>query len=153
MESNFKRPAALEQFIALAEQAFAGMPIAAYITDAEGVVVFCNDAAVKFAGRAPNIGQDKWCICWRAYDMHGAPILPEHGPMAETLRTGKNVRGAIAVAERPDGTRLAFMPFPTTLRNQDGTLIGGFSVFYPLNEKVEAALLGGPDWSGGPVLD
>jgi hypothetical protein len=85
--------------------------------------------------------------------MHGAPILPEHGPMAETLRTGKNVRGAVAVAERPDGTRQAFMPFPTTLRDEAGNLIGGFNMFYPLNERAEAALLAGPDWGGGPTLD
>lgn len=147
-----KRPGALEQFVAMAEQAFSGLPIAAYITDHEGLIVYCNDAALKFAGRAPNIGQDKWCICWRAYDMHGAPILPENGPMAETLRTGKNIRGAVAIAERPDGTRQAFMPFPAVLKDGAGNIIGGFNTFYPLNERLEAALLGGPDWSG-PTLD
>ena len=153
MEPGIKRSPALEQFVSMAEQAFSSLPMAAYITDSEGTLVYCNDAAVKFAGRAPKIGDDKYCICWRAYDIDGSVIAPEDGPMAMSLREGKNIRGVMAIAERPDGSRQAFMPFPCVLRDDGGNVIGAFNAFYPLNDKAQAAVLAGPDWGGGPTMD
>ena len=34
-------------------------------------------------------------------------------PMATALKEGRPIRGLTAVAKRPDGTRVVFMPYPT----------------------------------------
>lgn len=36
-------------------------------------------------------------------------------PMAQAIKLAKPLRGAYADAERPDGTRVRFTPFPTPL--------------------------------------
>ena len=45
--------------------------------------------------------------------------------MAIALKEHRPVRGVEAVAERPDGTRVPFIPFPTPLRNSDGEVVAG----------------------------
>ena len=37
------------------------------------------------------------------------------------------VRGVEAVAERPDGTRVPFVPFPTPLRDPTGKVVGAIN--------------------------
>ena len=51
------------------------------------------------------------------------------------LKTGKPVRGSEAVAERPDGTRYPFIPYPTPLRNDDGQLVGAVNMLVDITER------------------
>ncbi|MGH6950006.1 MAG: helix-turn-helix domain-containing protein [Vitreimonas sp.] len=129
----------LQACLVLAEEAFVSLPLAIYLTSSDGVILFCNTEAALLAGRAPRVGQDRWCVCWRAYDLDGKRIAPEEGPMAVALQTGRAVRGAVAVAERPDGSRQSFVPFPTPLVNRAGELFGGFNALYPVKRNVERA--------------
>jgi signal transduction histidine kinase len=48
------------------------------------------------------------------------------------------VRGAEAVAERPDGTRVTFIPFPTPLRDASGRLTGAVNVLVDITERKRA---------------
>jgi hypothetical protein len=47
----------------------------------------------------------------------GTPLPHDQCPMAIALKENRPVRGVEAVAERPDGTRVPFIPFPTPLRD------------------------------------
>lgn len=53
--------------------------------------------------------------------------------MAKALRSSQPVRGARAVAERPDGCRAPFMPFPTPLFDDEDRLIGGINLLLELS--------------------
>lgn len=97
------------------------LPAAIYTTDAEGRINFFNRAAVEMAGRTPQPG-DEWCVTWKLYWPDGSPLPHNECPMAVALRENRPVRGAEAVAERPDGRRVPFIPYPTPLRNADGKL-------------------------------
>jgi len=33
-----------------------------YTTDADGLVTYWNRACVDFAGREPQLGEDRWCV-------------------------------------------------------------------------------------------
>ena len=44
--------------------------------------------------------------------------------MAIALKENRAIRGVEAIAERPDGTRVPFIPYPTPLHDADGNLIG-----------------------------
>ena len=101
------------------------------MTDEEGVVIYANDACEPFTGRTPQLGQDRWCVTWKLYTDTGAFLPHDQCPMAVAIREQKPVRGASAVAERPDGARVPFKPFPTPLFGCDGRLIGAVNVLMP----------------------
>jgi PAS domain S-box-containing protein len=106
-----------------------------------GRITFYNQAAIDLAGRRPEVGQP-WCVTWRLYEPDGTPLPHERCPMAIALQENRPVRGVEAVAERPDGTRVPFMPYPTPLRDASGTLVGGVNMLVDLSEmkRAEAAL-------------
>src|SRR5678815_6187003 len=81
------------------------LPIAAYATDASGLITSFNQAAADLVGRSPQIGRDRWCVTWRAYWPDGRPMQHEDCPMAVALRENRAIRGVEAIGERPDGTR------------------------------------------------
>ena len=56
-------------------------------------------------------------------------------PMAVTLKTGCAARGAEAIAERPDGTRVPFLAYPTPLRNGAGELLGAVNMLVDIAER------------------
>jgi PAS domain-containing protein len=110
-----------------------------YVTDADGVVVYANQACVGFAGRVPELGRDRWCVTWRLYTEHGE-FLPHHRcPMAVAIQRRTPIRGVTAIAERPDGTRVAFKPMPTPIFGRAGELIGAVNVLLPPDEAAEAS--------------
>lgn len=55
--------------------------------------------------------------------------------MAIALGEGREVRGFTAIAERPDGSRVYFQPYPTPLFDRDGRLIGAVNVLVDVTER------------------
>jgi PAS domain-containing protein len=58
--------------------------------------------------------------------------------MALTLKERRPIRGMEAVAERPDGTRVPFIPYPTPLFDASGTLIGAVNMLVDITDRHEA---------------
>jgi two-component sensor histidine kinase len=58
--------------------------------------------------------------------------------MAVALKEDMAIRGKEAVAERPDGTRIPFIPFPTPLHDADGKLIGAINMLIDVSERKQA---------------
>jgi len=114
------------------------LPAAIYLTDAQGRITFYNQAAVALAGRCPEVGQDQWCVTWRLYQPDGTPLPHEQCPMAVALKQNRSIRGVEAVAERPDGTRVAILPFPTPLRDAAGALVGGVNLLLDMSRRQGA---------------
>jgi PAS domain S-box-containing protein len=114
------------------------LPAAIYTTDAAGRLTYYNAAAVQLAGRTPEIGSDEWCVTWRLYWPDGTPLAHNNCPMAVALKTGRPVRGVEAIAERPDGTRVPFMPFPTPLHDASGNVVGAVNMLVDLTERSQA---------------
>jgi PAS domain S-box-containing protein len=114
------------------------LPAAIYTTDAEGRITFYNKAAVELAGREPKLGSDEWCVTWRLYLPDGTPLPHDECPMAIALRENRPVRGIEAIAERPDGTRVPFLPFPTPIRDTSGRLIGAVNMLVDISDRKEA---------------
>jgi two-component system, chemotaxis family, CheB/CheR fusion protein len=111
------------------------LPAAVYATDACGRITFFNEAAAALWGRRPELGEEWWCGSWRLYWPDGRPMAHDECPMATTLKTGRPVRGAEAVAERPDGTRIPFIPFPTPLHDTSGSLIGAVNMLVDIGDR------------------
>src|SRR5690606_11383466 len=56
-------------------------------------------------------------------------------PMALALKSQTAIEGMEAVAERPDGTRVPFLAYPTPLFDGDGQLTGAVNVLLNLTER------------------
>ena len=110
-----------------------GLPAAVYTTDARGRVTYYNRAAAELAGREPELGKDEWCVSWRLYNTDGTPLPRDQCPMAIAIKENRAVRGAEAILERPDGTRLPFVPYPTPLRDESGDLIGAVNMLVDIS--------------------
>ncbi|MGI6850852.1 PAS domain S-box protein [Mesorhizobium sp. 1B3] len=110
------------------------LPAAVYTTDAEGRITLFNKACVEFSGRVPQLGTDIWCVTWRLYWPDGTPLPHDECPMAIALKERRPVRGVEAVAERPDGSRVPFMPYPTPIFDKSGKLIGAVNMLVDLTE-------------------
>jgi PAS domain S-box-containing protein len=113
------------------------LPAAVYQTDAQGRITFYNKAAVLMSGRTPQEG-DQWCVTWRLYHPDGSPLAHEDCPMAIALKENRAVRGAEAIAERPDGSRVPFIPFPTPLHDADGNLVGAINMLVDITDRKQA---------------
>lgn len=116
----------------------AAIPAAIYTTDADGRITYFNDAAVELAGRTPTLGSDEWCVTWKLYNPDGSPLPHDQCPMAVALKEGRPIRNAEAVAERPDGRRIPFIPFPTPLRDVSGKVVGAINMLVDISERRQA---------------
>jgi PAS domain S-box-containing protein len=114
------------------------LPAAVYTTDAEGRITYFNQAAVDLSGREPELGTDQWCVTWRLYRLDGTPLPHDECPMAVALKENRPIREVEAIAERPDGTRVPFLPYPTPLRDAAGNVIGAVNMLVDISERKQA---------------
>jgi PAS domain S-box-containing protein len=114
------------------------MPAAIYLTDAKGRITYFNEAAAALWGRRPTLGVSKWCGSWKLFWPDGTPMPHDTCPMALALAEDRPVRGMEAVAERPDGTRVSFVPYPTPLHDESGKLTGAVNMLIDISERKRA---------------
>jgi PAS domain S-box-containing protein len=116
------------------------LPAAVYLTDAQGHITYFNEAAVALWGRRPEIGKSEWCGSWKLFWMDGRPMAHGECPMAIAIREKRQVRGREAMAERPDGTRVVFAPYPTPLFDDDGELVGAVNMLVDITDRKRAEI-------------
>jgi hypothetical protein len=104
------------------------LPGAMYATDAEGVVTNFNKSCIGFAGRVPMLNHDRWCVTWRLFREDDSFLPHDQCPMAVAIQQRRPVRGATAIARRPDGTRASFIPYPTPVFDAAGGFIGAVNL-------------------------
>jgi PAS domain S-box-containing protein len=117
------------------------MPAPIYTTDADGWVTYFNPACIDFAGRTPTLGRDRWCVTWKLYTLDGDLLPHDECPMAVAVRERRPIRGALAVAERPDGTRVMFTPYPTPIAGEDGELAGAVNILIDVTDRCQTEAL------------
>jgi PAS domain S-box-containing protein len=117
------------------------LPAPIYVTDADGLVVYFNSPCIQFAGRTPIVGKDRWCVTWKLYTDNGDFLPHDRCPMAEAIIKKQPIRNVTAIAERPDGTRVDFMPYPTPLFHRNGELRGAVNVLIDVTDQRQASLL------------
>ena len=125
----------------LVHQLLGALPAAIYTTDVLGRLTFYNRAAVAFAGRTLKLGEE-WGASWNLFKADGTPLPHDQYPMAVALREQRPLHGAEAVAERPDGSRVAFAAYPTPLFDEAGVMVGAVNMLVDVTEhlKIERAL-------------
>ena len=116
------------------------LPVAIYATDAEGRLTYFNRAAVKLSGRVPVVGTDQWCVTWKLFRPDGTPLPHDQCPMALALKGADPPTGIECIAERPDGSRFWFTPYPAVLRGEGGQIVGGINVLVDVTVRKSAEI-------------
>jgi two-component system, chemotaxis family, CheB/CheR fusion protein len=114
------------------------LPAAVYVTDALGRITYFNEAAATLWGHRPTIGTSEWCGSWKLFWPDGRALPHGECPMAIAIKEKRSVRGVEAIAERPDGTRVPFEPYPTPLFDASGALIGAVNMLVDLTDRKQA---------------
>ncbi len=133
-----------EEKLRESEQGFkdllAALPAAVYTTDTEGRITFYNRAAVDLWGVEPKLGSGEFSGAWKLYRPDGTPLAHAECSMAVAIKESRPIGGAEAIAERPDGTRVPFIAYPTPLRDAAGTLVGAVNMLVDISERKQAEL-------------
>jgi PAS domain-containing protein len=117
------------------------IPAAIYVTDKDGTITHFNRACIELAGRTPAVGKDKWCVTWKLYNLDGEHLPHNQCPMAIAIREKRSIRDVEAVAERPDGTRVTFVPYPTPMFDAEGNLTGAVNLLMEVSRKHQPLYL------------
>jgi PAS domain S-box-containing protein len=116
------------------QQVLNALPAAIYTTDTDGRITYFNEAAAKLWGCRPKLNSDLFCGSWRLYHADGTRMPHDQCPMAVALKERLPNHGHQAIAERPDGTRVPFMAFPTPLYDATGDFVGAVNMLIDLSE-------------------
>jgi PAS domain S-box-containing protein len=114
------------------------LPAAVYTTDPSGRITYYNEAAAALWGCRPDLGNSDWCGSWKLFWPDGRVMPHDQCPMATAVKKQQAIRGLEAVAERPDGTRVPFLPFPTPIFNASGVFVGAVNMLVDISERKRA---------------
>jgi PAS domain S-box-containing protein len=116
------------------------LPAGIYTTDTAGRITFYNEAAAAMWGRRPTLNSEFWCGSWRMYWPDGTPLPHHQCPMAVAVQEERPFTGIgqEAIVERPDGTRVPFVAFPSVLRDATGEVVGAVNMFVDISERKRA---------------
>lgn len=114
------------------------LPEAIFTTNAAGLITFYNSAAAALWGVTPQLGIASFSGAWKLYRPDGTFLPHNESPMAVTLRDRRPVRGLEAIAERPDGTRIRFLAYPSPIFGATGNLIGAVNMLIDITNQTVA---------------
>jgi PAS domain S-box-containing protein len=112
-----------------------GLPVAVYLTDAEGYITDFNESASEMWGRSPIVGKDRWCGSTQLFNISGERILHEECPMAKALKQNKSIYGEEAMLKRENGTVVNFIAFATPYHNCNKELLGAMNVMVDITDR------------------
>ena len=114
------------------------LPAAIYTTDCDGRITYFNRACAELAGRTPVLGEDRWCVIWKLFGADGKAVPRAESPTAVALREKQASRGVENIAERPDGSRITILSYPTPIFDSRGECIGAVNMLVDTTEQSEA---------------
>jgi len=117
------------------------LPVALYTTDPDGRLTFYNHAAAELWGREPELNSDsaRWCGSWKLFHADGRELRHDECAMAASIKELRAIPKVESELERPDGTRIPFIAYPTLLRDKAGLVIGAVNMMIDISERKRRA--------------
>jgi PAS domain S-box-containing protein len=111
------------------------LPAAIHTTDTAGRITYYNNAAADLWGVNPELHKDKCSDLGRLYYADGTLVPPDECPTRVCLVEGRAIAAREALFERPDGTRIAIIPYPAPLTDERGNVVGVVSMKIDISER------------------
>jgi PAS domain S-box-containing protein len=118
-------------------QLFDLLPVAIYVCDPSGLIIYYNSHAADLWGRSPGLNDptDRFCGSYRMYHLDGGHIDHPDCPMGEVLRTGVAVQDREVVVERADGSRAVVLVNIIPFKDRSGNVLGAVNCFQDVTER------------------
>jgi transcriptional regulator with PAS, ATPase and Fis domain len=118
-------------------QLFDLLPVAIYVCDASGLIIYYNGKAAELWGRSPKLNDptDRFCGSYRMYHLDGGPIEHPDCPMGEVLRSGVSIHNREIIVERSDGSRGVVLVNIEALKDGSGHIHGAVNCFQDVTER------------------
>jgi two-component sensor histidine kinase/PAS domain-containing protein len=118
-------------------QLFDLLPVAIYVCDSSGLIIFYNSPAADLWGRSPKLNDptDRFCGSYRMHHLDGGPIEHPDCPMAEVLQSGDSVQNREIVVERADGSRAVALVNINPFKDVSGNVLGAVNCFQDVTER------------------
>ena len=118
-------------------QLFDLLPVAIYVCDPSGLIIYYNSHAAELWGRSPSLNDptDRFCGSYRMYHLDGGHIEHADCPMGEVLRSGDAVENREIVVERADGSRAVVLVNITPFKDRSGNVLGAVNCFQDVTER------------------
>ena len=118
-------------------QLFDLLPVAIYVCDPSGLIIYYNSHAAELWGRSPSLNDptDRFCGSYRMYHLDGGRIEHPDCPMGEVLRSGDAVRNREIVVERADGSRGVVLVNIQPLKDHSGNILGAVNCFQDITAR------------------
>ncbi|PYI92942.1 MAG: histidine kinase [Verrucomicrobia bacterium] len=115
------------------------VPVAVYMTDADGVMQEYNQRAVEMWGRTPNRNDEKFCGSFKIYYPDGTFMPHEQCPMARVLRGEKLDPSELEiVVEQENGAKRNVVVAPRTLKDDEGRILGAINCLHDITNRKRA---------------
>src|SRR6267142_4078638 len=115
------------------------LPAAVYICEApSGAITYHNRRAAELWGRAPALGDERFCGSFRLFRTDGTPLSHAEAPMAQVLNGAAPIRNQEVVIERSDGSRIILRINIDPLYDINGRLRGAINVFEDVTDLRQA---------------
>ena len=117
----------------LARSFAAQLATAAFLVDAEGTVIYFNEAAERLLGQrfieGAGMAPEQWTTRYRPRDSEGNPVPPESVPLAATMLKRESTHGILTILGG-DGVdrRIEVAAFPLFARTAD--FVGAMALFW-----------------------
>jgi two-component sensor histidine kinase/PAS domain-containing protein len=132
-----KERAPIDPKLPMVGQLFDLLPVAIYVCDPSGLIIYYNSHAAELWGRSPSLNDptDRFCGSYRMYHLDGGPIEHPDCPMAEVLRSGVSVQNREIVVERADGSRGVVLVNINPFKDYGGNILGALNCFQDVTER------------------
>ena len=132
-----KERAPIDPKLPMVGQLFDLLPVAIYVCDPSGLIIYYNSHAAELWGRSPSLNDptDRFCGSYRMYHLDGDPIEHPDCPMADVLRNGDSVQNREIVVERTDGSRGVVLVNIAPLKDLSGNILGAVNCFQDVTER------------------
>ena len=115
------------------------LALPALLTDADGGLLFFNDAAAELLGRAfeevGRLPREEWARAFDPFDDEGRPLATDHLPLATALREGRPAQGRFRVRLAANGELRDVEVSAIPLLEPDH-YEGALVVFWPVEEAA-----------------
>jgi PAS domain S-box-containing protein len=132
-----KDRASVDPKLPMVGELFDLLPVAIYVCDPSGLIIYYNRHAAELWGRSPrrNDPADRFCGSYRMYHLDGGVIEHPDCPMGEVLRSGEAVHNREIVVERAEGSRGVVLVNIQPLKDQGGNILGAVNCFQDITER------------------
>jgi PAS domain-containing protein len=122
----------------LARNLLSSISTPAFLVDADGVLVFFNEAAATLLGRrfeeTGKLTAEEWGSSFGPFDDAGTPIPFEELPLTVALREGRPAHASHCIhSEAGDRHDIEVSALP--LVSTDGGFRGALAIFWPVGER------------------